>query len=81
MPVKASRKSDGGWGAKQGREEASTGEICFCPQHSERFVLQKTGNSVNRSFGFGDFMFLILFVDNCISIFDTAFNLQICMNY
>lgn len=49
----------------------------FLPNTGRDLFFQKTRNSVNF-FRFGDFMFLIFIADNCISIFDTAFNLQIC---
>lgn len=53
----------------------------FLPNTERGLFFPKTGNSVNRRFRFGGFRFLLFIVDNCISIFDTAFNLQICMNY
>lgn len=63
------------------RERQEAWRNFFLPNTVRGLFFQMTGNSVNRRLWIGGLYIFNFIVDNCISIFDTAFNLQICMNY
>lgn len=66
---------------RRGREEANTWRNFFFSNTVRGLFFPMTRSSVNRSLQIWGLYVFNFIVDNCISIFDTPFNLQICMNY
>lgn len=66
---------------RRGGKEANTHREFFSPNTVRGLFFQMTRNSVSRSLWIWGLYIFNFIVDNCISIFDLALNLQIHMNY